>query len=259
MKAYRLGVKLVFSNIIIVALLCMNAIVHAQTLQKGNPVNPTNNTKETGSDSSAGAQGSITDFKLLSETKDKQGNIVRKVQYRQGAALITEITISPPFPSVTERKPIDPDTLNQDSLLILVDKTNYLVAIIYKKKRIRQYRAVFGPDRLKDKMREGDRSTPEGMFRIVEKRDHNIWQKFMLLDYPTSESYDRFYERKAQHLIPSSARIGGAIGIHGIFANGDKLVDMGVGWTDGCVSLKSTDIVDLYRFVKNGTRVYVRR
>mgnify|MGYP001178336262 CR=1 FL=1 len=197
--------------------------------------------------------------KIISEEKDKNGNLIRTIQYTQGAAVITEILIFPPFPALNERKPINPDTLNPDSLMVLVDKTNYLIAIIYKRQRIRQYRAVFGPDRLQDKMREGDRCTPEGWFKIVEKRDHNNWQKFLLLDYPNPESYKKFQERLQGGQIPRNSRIGGAVGIHGTFRGGDEMVDMGIGWTDGCVALKSSDIIDFCRFVRPGTRVYVRR
>jgi len=197
--------------------------------------------------------------KVIEEKTDKEGYIYRKIQYKEGSVVITQTIVVPPFPGLKDRKPVNPDTLNQDSLMVLVDKTNYLVAILYKRKRIRQYRAVFGPDRLKDKMREGDRSTPEGWFKIVQKKDHNNWQKFCLLDYPNDVSYTRFAERKKNHEIPGNANIGGLVGIHGTFKGGDQLVDMGVGWTDGCIALKSTDITDFYRFVQNGTKVYVRR
>lgn len=200
-----------------------------------------------------------TDAKIISEVKDKNGNIIRTIQYREGAAIVTQQIIFPPFPGLDERSAINPDTLNFDSLMVLVDKTNYLIAVIYKRKRIRQYRAVFGPNRLADKMREGDRCTPEGWFKIVEKRDHGEWQKFMLIDYPNTESYKKFNERLSDHTIPNGSRIGGSVGIHGTFKGGDPMVDMGIGWTDGCIALKSVDIIDLYKFVRPGTRVYVRR
>lgn len=201
----------------------------------------------------------MKNFKVLSETKDKAGNTVRKVQYQQGAMTVTKTIITPPFPSLQDRRPIDPDTLNKDSLLILVEKTNYLVAIIYKRQRIRQYRAVFGPDRLIDKMREGDRATPEGWFKVVSKRNHDTWQKFILLDYPNETSYKRFQERKKEGLIPSNATIGHSVGIHGVAQSGKEMIDYGIGWTDGCIALKPEDIIDLERFIKPGTRVYVRR
>jgi lipoprotein-anchoring transpeptidase ErfK/SrfK len=199
------------------------------------------------------------DFKVISETKDKYGNIVRKVQYMEGSIVVTETIILPPFPKLGERKPMDPDTLNKDSMMVFVDKTNYLVALIYKRKRVRQYRAVFGPDRLKDKMHEGDRSTPEGWFKIVSKKDHAAWQKFLLINYPNDSSYVKFNARKKQGLIPSNVNIGGAVGLHGTFKSGVKMVDWGMGWTDGCVALKPEDIEDLYRYVQPGTRVYIKR
>ncbi|KAA5534481.1 murein L,D-transpeptidase [Taibaiella lutea] len=198
-------------------------------------------------------------FKVISETKDKYGNIVRKVQYSQGATTVTETLILPPFPALGERIKVNPDTLNHDSIMVFVDKTNYLIAILYKRKRIRQYRAVFGPDRLKDKMMEGDRCTPEGWFKIVSKKEHGNWQKFLLLDYPNQASYTKFNERKQEGTIPQGAQIGGAVGIHGTFLSGVKMVDWGVGWTDGCIALKPEDINDLYQFVFPGTRVFVRK
>lgn len=199
------------------------------------------------------------DLKIISEKKDRHGNIVRVIEYTDGMVKVTETIILPPFPSLGERTKVNPDTLNKDSMLVFVDKTNFLVALIYKKKRIRQYRAVFGPDRLKDKMREGDRCTPEGWFKIVSKKEHSNWQKFILINYPNEQSYEKFNDRKKQGLIPPSANIGGAVGIHGTFKSGVKMVDWGMGWTDGCIALKPEDIEDLYQFVWSGTRVYVKR
>lgn len=201
----------------------------------------------------------VKDLKVLSEKKDKYGNILRIIQYYDGNLKITETVIIPPFPSLTERKKINVDTLNHDSMMVYVDKTNYLVALVYRRKRIRQYRAVFGPDRLKDKMMEGDRSTPEGWFKIVSKKDHSNWQKFILINYPNDTSYAKFNQRKRDGLIPSGAQIGGSVGIHGIFKSGVKMIDWGMGWTDGCIAMKPEDIEDFYRFVWPGTRVYVKR
>lgn len=199
------------------------------------------------------------DFKIVSEVKDRHGNTIRKVQYFEGKIKVTQEIIMPPFPGLKERPKIDPDTLNRDSVLVLVEKSNYLVAIVYKRKRIRQYRAVFGPTPLVDKMMAGDRNTPEGWFKIISKKEHSNWQKFILIDYPNEQSYSKFNKRKQEGLIPSGASIGNSVGIHGTFTSGVKMVDWGMGWTDGCVAMKPEDINDFYRFVWPGTRVFVRR
>ena len=200
-----------------------------------------------------------TNIKVLEEKIDQNGNIVRKVQFIKGGMRVTQTTISPPMPSFRDRKPYNVDTMNMDSMMVLIDKTNYLVALIYKRKRIRQYRAVFGPDRLKDKMYEGDRATPEGWFKIVSVNNNANWGKFILLNYPNSESYEKYRDRKAKGQIPSGVGIGHSIGIHGTYPTGAKMVDLGIGWTDGCISMKTVDVMDFYQFVASGVRVYIRR
>lgn len=199
------------------------------------------------------------DVKLISETKDKNGNIVRVVQYKENGMIITTTTTSPPMPSLTDRSYYNTDTMNLDSMLVYIDKTNYVVALIYKRKRIRQYRAVFGPDRLKDKLIEGDRSTPEGWFKVQAVRNNSNWGKFIQLDYPNTESFKKYNAAKAKGIIPAGAGIGHSIGIHGTYPTGDGMVEMGLGWTDGCISMTTKDILDFYRFVKPGVRVYIKR
>src|ERR1700733_9904125 len=54
-----------------------------------------------------------TDVRVLDEHKDKNGNLVRTVQYYQGGQKITEIqTIRT---DIGLHRPINPDTLNKDS------------------------------------------------------------------------------------------------------------------------------------------------
>lgn len=230
-------------RIVIILVLLLNGwLLNAQT-------NTADSTKK---------EGPPPKYKVLSQKTDKYGNTIREIEYTYPTYKKIETVILPPFPSLKDRKPVNVDTMDKDSILIYVEKEQYLLAVIYKRKRIRQYRAVFGPDRTKDKMMMGDRMTPEGWFSIVSKRDHASWQKFILIDYPNKESYKRFQTRKAKGQIPSSAAIGHSVGLHGVFRTGEKMIDMGVGWTDGCVALKPEDIIDLYRFCFPGGRVYIK-
>ena len=73
------------------------------------------------------------------------------------------------------------------------------------------------------------------------------------------ESFDRFKKRKANGEIPSSARIGGAIGIHGTWPNDDYIIDRYKNWTMGCISMKNTDVEDLYSYMPVGTTVTIRK
>lgn len=201
------------------------------------------------------------DAKLVREYEDGKGHLVREIKYTKGNMLVTETIIMPkPARGTYNYKiAVDPDTLNKDSLWVVVDKRNYNVRVYYKKTLIRSYKAVFGPKPLIDKCMEGDRCTPEGWFTISNKHVSSKYNKFLGISYPTDESKAKFSKLKNEGKIPKSARIGGNIGLHGIWDGGDDMIELGVGWTDGCIAMKNSDINDLYRIVAVGARVCIKK
>ena len=88
---------------------------------------------------------------------------------------------------------------------------------------------------------------------------HKDWGCFLLLDYPNQESIEKFKQRKASGLIPATAKIGGGIGIHGTRPNEEYAVDRYVNWTNGCISLKYSDIFEIYQMLPVGTEVVITR
>ena len=108
------------------------------------------------------------------------------------------------------------------------------------------YLIGFGSKNVVDKMREGDRRTPTGSFKIIIKKSHTKWGSELLLNYPTEESFRRFAERKAKVLLPPNARIGDGIAIHATRPEEEWTVDNFYNWTDGCVSVKYSEMKDLY-------------
>src|SRR6476620_4974834 len=98
---------------------------------------------------------------------------------------------------------------------IVVDKSSYELYVYDAQGWFATYPVVFGNSSLDDKKVEGDRNTPEGEFRIVNKRIHDKWDRYMGLDYPTPESIARFNDRKRKGEIPASAKPGAGIDIHG--------------------------------------------
>lgn len=201
----------------------------------------------------------IKNLKLVSEESDGKGHLIRVVQYCKGNIKVTEtITLSQQLP-VHLKAPINIDTLEKKHIEIVVSKSRYRVAVYYKRKLIRSYKAVFGPNPSLNKLMEGDRNTPEGRFTITHKNPASRYNKFMLLSYPNDSALVRFNTLKAAGKIPASARIGGDIGIHGIWKGGDDMIEMGVGWTDGCVALKNKDIEELFALVGLGTQVTIKK
>lgn len=202
----------------------------------------------------------VKNLRLIKEEDDGNGHIVRTVQYSKGNVRVTETIFMAKAPSmVTLTRPIKPDTLNKSLLEIIVNKSQYCVALYYRNKPIRVYKAVFGPNPKLNKIMEGDRNTPEGKFTITHKNPGSKYTKFMGLSYPNDSAYARFNKLKAAGKIPATARIGGDVGIHGIWKGGDDMIEMGVGWTDGCVAIKNQDIEELFSMVGVGTKVIIRR
>jgi murein L,D-transpeptidase YafK len=142
---------------------------------------------------------------------------------------------------------------------IVIDKSDYELTVYDAKGWFATYPVVFGTNTLEDKKYEGDRNTPEGTFKIVAKKPHPKWDKFMLLDYPNAESLAKFNQRKMRGEIPKNARPGGGVGIHGTWPNDDNIIDRYTNWTLGCISLKNEDVDDLYSYIKPGTPVTIKR
>ncbi|MCW3088227.1 MAG: L,D-transpeptidase [Sediminibacterium sp.] len=152
--------------------------------------------------------------------------------------------------------------------LVSATKNTYSVVIVKSKYELQVYDSagdwivtypvVFGNKDMRDKMMEGDRRTPEGVFHIAAKRKHEKWNSFMMIDYPTQESFQKFNQRKAQGIIPSNAKIGGAIGIHGTWPHEDFAIDQYQNWTEGCISTKNNYIEEIFALLPVGTRVEIR-
>lgn len=142
---------------------------------------------------------------------------------------------------------------------IIVDKSDYELKVYDDEGWYATYPIVFGSKDLSDKMREGDKRTPDGSFKVILKKIHSQWGPELLLDYPNEVSYQRFNERKAKGLLPKNARIGNGIAIHATRPSEEWTVDNFYNWTDGCVSVKYTEMKDLYSYIPVGTPVTIQQ
>jgi murein L,D-transpeptidase YafK len=149
---------------------------------------------------------------------------------------------------------------DKNSFTVLISKSKYSLTLIDATGQwISSYPVVFGSKDLGDKMMQGDRKTPEGTFHIVAKRKHEKWNRFISIDYPNAESIEKFNARKAEGLIPANAKIGGEIGIHGVWPHEDYAIDQYQNWTEGCISTKNNYIQELFDILPIGTTVIIER
>ncbi|MDB4293630.1 L,D-transpeptidase [Maribacter sp.] len=154
---------------------------------------------------------------------------------------------------------LDSLQLEKEDLSILIDKSDYKLYVRTDSIRIKEYPVVFGTNPIDDKLMQGDRSTPEGHFKVCEFYPHKSWSKFIWIDYPTANSWEKHNSAKSEHKIPKDAKIGGEIGIHGVPDNNSSLIRERINWTWGCISLTNEDVGDLYSIVYKGMEIEITK
>lgn len=142
---------------------------------------------------------------------------------------------------------------------VIIDKSDYELQVFDAEGWLATYPVVFGNKNQSDKKMSGDRLTPEGAFRITSKRSPYKWGCILGLDYPNAESLAKFRRRVANGEVPAGASPGGDIAIHGTWPGSDWVVDNYINWTEGCISLKNTDVEELFKMLPVGTRVTIRK
>lgn len=118
-------------------------------------------------------------------------------------------------------------------------------------KLLKVYNIALGEQPVGPKHFEGDRKTPEGVYRITQKNPNSTCHKSLRISYPNDD--DRRYARKY------GKRTGGDVMIHGIL-NGEETnaaAWMKGDWTWGCIAVYNEDIEELYEFVKIGSPINI--
>jgi murein L,D-transpeptidase YafK len=138
------------------------------------------------------------------------------------------------------------------SYSIVVDKFSRKCYVYFSGEKKYEFDTELGRNWVGNKRRMGDKATPEGVYRIVNKFQggQTIYHKSLSLDYPNSRDRERFKAEINKGTLPASAKIGGGIEIHG---GGGK----GVDWTEGCIALTDSEIDLVFRIIKVGTPVTI--
>lgn len=155
----------------------------------------------------------------------------------------------------------DASYLDPRSWAVMVYKSRHELDVYYKGRLYNRYHAVFG--RSLDhgtKLWEGDRRTPEGVYRIVGKHPSYRWRWFLTLNYPNMVDRERYDQLLQGRVLPvhggRPVPEGGHIGIHG--TDNPLLNDGDVNWTTGCISVDNRDISELRRILPVGTVVIIQ-
>jgi L,D-peptidoglycan transpeptidase YkuD (ErfK/YbiS/YcfS/YnhG family) len=129
------------------------------------------------------------------------------------------------------------DLSKKGQTVILVDKIQSSLIILKGGKEFKTFPAEFGVSWMGDKLFAGDKATPEGIYKVVEKKSNSKtkYHKALLINYPNNEDQKRYDRMVKSGEISRKTGIGSLIEIHG---DGGK----GVHWTDGCVALENKEM-----------------
>ena len=135
---------------------------------------------------------------------------------------------------------------------IVIEKRAHRLTLYHMGRAIRSYLVALGAEPSADKIRAGDRRTPEGLFSIEARNPFSSYHLALRLSYP-----DRRHLMQAQALGVSP---GGDIMIHGLpnrlhnVCSAHRKQD----WTNGCIALTDQEIEEIWSAVPVGTPVEIK-
>jgi hypothetical protein len=93
---------------------------------------------------------------------------------------------------------------------LVVDKRRRLATLYEKGQAQTWFEIDIGRNGLRQKHREGDGATPEGVYKIIKKKGlrETRYHRALLLNYPTAADYSRFEESMRAGRIPADATVG---------------------------------------------------
>jgi len=135
---------------------------------------------------------------------------------------------------------------------IVIEKGNRRLLLVNGEDVIATYPVRLGLNPYGHKQREGDFRTPEGTYYLSRRNPNSDFFLSVEVSYPNAE--DRERARRA------GVRPGGLIMIHGqpnvprkppeYYANND--------WTDGCIAVSNSDMVDIWLRTRLGIPIEIR-
>ena len=138
------------------------------------------------------------------------------------------------------------------STAIVVSKAERILTLYKNGNKVVSYPVRLGFNGIREKQFQGDGATPEGRYRITDKRGAGRTQFYraLVLDYPNQDDRRRFVQGKKMGRIPAAKQIGGQIEIHGVE---NELMAQ----TLGCVMLDNVQMSALFERVEPGSVVSI--
>ena len=191
------------------------------------------------------------------------GTPTRPLRLALALFVATVLCACAPRPRTVPEPPRAPEiaspALPDTGIALVVYKERRLLTVMSDGFPLHEFPVVVGRRNHGPKRFEGDNRTPEGLYRVTQKRAHPRWRYFIEIDYPNGDDVSAYVAEIEEGRVPvfdgEFPGMGGRVGIHG----SDKPIEQAAGfdWTQGCVAMDNDGIARVYELVDAGTPVLI--
>jgi len=136
---------------------------------------------------------------------------------------------------------------------IVVTKSKHIMELFCKNELIKTYKIAIGRGGLGAKEYEGDKKTPEGIYKIISKNKDSGYHNNLGISYPNSNDIKRC--KKLNKPTGGDIKIHGLKNGFGFIGNIHHLFD----WTLGCIALTNQEIDELSAHTTIGTIIEIKQ
>ena len=135
---------------------------------------------------------------------------------------------------------------------VLIEKSKRQLHLLKDGKPFRTFRIALGIRPVGDKEREGDFKTPEGTYILDMRNPNSEYFLSIHVSYPNSED---LRQARSKGVDP-----GGAIMIHGQpnEPTRSEAYYRTQDWTNGCIAVSNSDMIDIWLMTPNDTPIEIR-
>jgi murein L,D-transpeptidase YafK len=163
-----------------------------------------------------------------------------------GQLLVTALLVAAAFSAQADTLPqTERVTMRSTETLpavdhIVVRKADRKLFLMHGGTIVRMYKVALGLNPVGTKERSGDFRTPEGTYRLVRRNPRSDFFLSMQVSYPN--------DADLKHARRNHWDTGGSIMIHGLpnQLKHDPSYYENVDWTDGCIALSNSDMLEIW-------------
>ncbi|MBN1924443.1 MAG: L,D-transpeptidase [Prolixibacteraceae bacterium] len=183
--------------------------------------------------------------------KTMESKYLIETSYNRNISLLNNYLSSSNLWKKWVKTTIDYSRKNKTSAIV-IDKLARKCYLYINGNQTGQFDIELGKNWMGPKKYQGDKSTPEGNYKLTEKMENGKtkYYKALLINYPNEEDKKRFNSNKKNGTLSPDKKIGSMIEIHG---HGGQ----GADWTDGCIALSNHDMDVLFKNCPVGTPVTI--